>query len=51
LKKCYYVLAFVTLDIPFDSFDKGCKDKLAALCLCGLGAYGRNAGSYEKQIA
>jgi hypothetical protein len=50
--KCYYVLAFVTLDIPFDSFNKGCKDKLlAAFCFACWEITGGNASSYEKQIA
>ena len=28
LENCYYVLAFVALDIPFDSFDKAARTTL-----------------------
>jgi hypothetical protein len=34
---CYYFVAFVALDIPFDSFNKAAGDNLAAFCLAGWG--------------
>ena len=49
---CYYPSAFVTLDIPSDSFDKGCKDKLlAAFCFAGREIRAGNGRRLEQQIA